>query len=81
VNDLASAFAVSAVRRLADPLVLVRGLGSADEGRVVDLDVGPHRASATVRGSVPYDVELHAERGAPAWSCTSPYAERWAVSR
>ena len=48
----------------------VRGEGYRRNGRV-----GPLTVEATVRGTMPYVVELWAERGEPRWSCTCPAAE------
>jgi uncharacterized Zn finger protein len=79
--ELAVAFGVDALQHLADPLVLARGWGYADDRHVLQLEVSTDRASATVLGSIPYDVELRALNGAADWSCTCPYAEDGALCK
>ncbi len=74
-SDLALAFDTETLRHLADPAVLARGWGYADDAHVLELERSAERATATVLGSIPYDVELRAVGGAPDWSCTCPYAE------
>jgi uncharacterized Zn finger protein len=73
-NELTVVFGVEALQHLAEPMVLARGWGYADDRHVLQLEASADRASATVLGSIPYDVELRASGGA-AWSCTCPYAE------
>lgn len=74
-SEIAIAFGLDALQHLADPLVLARGWGYADDRHVLELEVSADRTSATVLGSIPYDVELRAAKGAADWSCTCPYAE------
>lgn len=72
VSDL---FSRSEVMDLADAEVYARGVGYYRQGRVEPQDGNGGRHRATVRGSVPYTVELWVDSGRPLWSCTCPYAE------
>lgn len=74
-SQLAVAFGIDALQDLAEPRVLARGWGYADDRHVLELEVSADHASATVLGTVPYDVELRVVTGAADWSCTCPYAE------
>jgi uncharacterized Zn finger protein len=60
---------------LSEPEVYVRGVSYFQQGRVVPEAGSDERLRATVRGSMPYTVELWVEGGHPGWSCTCPYAE------
>jgi tetratricopeptide (TPR) repeat protein len=75
MQPLAELFSRAALRGLADPAVYGRGVGYLQEGRVEPLAREGSRFRATVRGSVPYTVELWDDGGRPGWSCTCPYAE------
>ena len=75
VGSLADVFGAAAVRRLAGPVVYGRGSAYFSDGRVDTADVRDGRLAATVRGTMPYLVELWADRGGPRWSCTCPAAE------
>src|SRR5665811_576743 len=68
-------FSVGAIADLAGPRVYERGVGYYADGRV-ELDApGDRRMEATVRGSIPYTVELWIDREEPGWSCSCPAAE------
>lgn len=75
MGSLEEVFSRSEVMALADPAVYARGVGYFRQGRVERKAAGDDRMRATVRGSVPYTVELWDVRGQPDWSCTCPYAE------
>ncbi len=75
MGPLAEVFSRSTVMDLAGFAVYGRGVDYFRSGRVEPEAGGDSRLRATVRGSVPYTVELRAERGHPDWSCTCPYAE------
>lgn len=72
---LPDVFTASRVGALAGMSVYARGLGYHREGRVELEANGPRQVSATVRGAVPYAVELGMADGEPTWSCTCPFAE------
>ncbi len=72
---LVEVFSRPEVMGLAGPEVYGRGIDYFQEGRAEANAGGESRLRATVRGSVPYEVELWAEGGPPCWSCTCPYAE------
>ena len=59
---------------MADPRSFMRGLAYQQQGRVEVEAQSPDVVTATVRGSMPYRVEL---RRAPrlSWSCTCPVGE------
>lgn len=62
------------IDRVSDPGSIERGVRYAREGRVQHLRVTPSRISATVRGSVPYVVQLTPDD----WSCDCPVGlEDW----
>jgi uncharacterized Zn finger protein len=75
MEPLAELFSRTALRGLTDPAVYGRGVGYLREGRVEPQAREGSRFRATVRGSVPYTVELWDDGGRPGWSCTCPYAE------
>jgi uncharacterized Zn finger protein len=75
MGPLAEAFSRSDVMGLAGPAVYGRGVGYLRQGRVEPQAGGDSRFRATVRGSMPYKVELWVDGGQPGWSCTCPYAE------
>jgi uncharacterized Zn finger protein len=72
---LGELFAGPVVERLAEPRVHARGVRYFEDGRVVHEADGGERVRAIVKGTVPYVVELWAEGGGPAWSCSCPAAE------
>ena len=72
---LVEVFSRPEVMGLAGPDVYGRGVDYFQQGRAEAEADGESRLRATVRGSVPYEVELWAEGGHPCWSCTCPYAE------
>ncbi|MGH3114017.1 MAG: SWIM zinc finger family protein, partial [Gaiellaceae bacterium] len=74
-DPLASTFSRSAVRVLADPASLLRGVTYAEEGRVEQLTASGGRLEGTVRGALPYEVALWVDGNGPAWSCTCPVGE------
>lgn len=73
--NLADVLSAQAMTALAGPRVYPRGVGYHADGRVELRATGDRRMEATVRGSVPYSVELWIESGELEWSCTCPYAE------
>ena len=75
MHPFADVFDAATVVALAEPRVHQRGEGYRLDGRVGPLTVRDGRLEATVRGTMPYIVELWAERGEPRWSCTCPAAE------
>jgi hypothetical protein len=79
--SLAEAFSRSEVMDLAGPAVYGRGVGYFRQGRVEPQAGGDRRLRATVRGSVPYTVELWVDGGQPGWSCTCPYAEEGSLCK
>ncbi|MEE8498681.1 MAG: SWIM zinc finger family protein, partial [Acidimicrobiia bacterium] len=72
---LIDVFDLQAVKALAQPRIYERGVRYHAEGRVEPEAGSTERLRATVRGTVPYTVELWVDRGNPAWSCSCPYAE------
>ena len=68
-------FTRSLVMELAGPLVFGRGLDYLRDGRVAPESGGDRQLTATVRGTLPYAVELRVEGTGPAWSCTCPAAD------
>ena len=62
------------IEDLADGRSLMRGLAYQRQGRVEVEERGAGIVTATVRGSVPYRVELRREPQV-AWSCTCPVGE------
>jgi len=75
VSSLGELFRSSVVRGLAGPRAFARGVGYFEDGRVEPEAGGGLRIRATVRGSVPYNVELWVDDGEPAWACACPAAE------
>ena len=75
MKTLAEVFDAATVARLAGPFVYPRGAMYVRDGRVEQAEVRDARMGATVRGTMPYFVELWADRGRPRWSCTCPAAE------
>jgi uncharacterized Zn finger protein len=75
VSSLGELFRSSVVRGLAGPRAFARGVGYFEDGRVEPEAGGGLRVRATVRGSVPYIVELWVDDGEPAWACACPAAE------
>ena len=75
VGSLTEVFDAAAVARLAGPVVYSRGEAYFRNRRVESPDVGGGRLEATVRGTMPYVVELWADGRRPRWSCTCPAAE------
>ena len=72
---LADAFDAATVARLAGPFVEARGRAYSNDRCVESVEVRSGRLQATVRGTMPYRVELWTDRGRPRWSCTCPAAE------
>lgn len=60
---------------LAGTSAYARGVVYHRDGRVDDEELEERRVRATVRGSVPYKVELWVDGREPGWSCTCPAAE------
>ena len=75
MKSLAEVFEAAVVARLAGPAVYSRGALYFRDRRVEPAEVRDGRLEATVRGTMPYLVELWTERGRPRWSCTCPAAE------
>lgn len=75
-HSLAVLFDAATVATLAGPRVYERGVGYVLDGRVEATTESAGRLATTVRGTMPYIVELWADRGdRPRWSCTCPAAE------
>ncbi len=68
-------FGAETISDLAGPRVFQRGVVCQAEGRVEIRTRSEQRIEATVRGTVPYFVELWIAHGGPKWSCSCPYAE------
>jgi len=75
MGSLQEVFSRSLVMSLCGPAVYGRGVSYLRQGRVEPEAGSDSRLRATVRGSVPYTVELWAESRQPGWSCSCPYAE------
>lgn len=75
MTSLAEVFDGSTVERLAGPRVQARASAYLRDGRVEPASVRAGRLTATVRGTMPYLVQLWAERGRPRWACSCPAAE------
>ena len=75
MDPLTEAFTVPAVQDLAGPGSYLRGVAYSRDGRVSASRGAASRLEATVRGTMPYIVELWIEEGEPRWSCTCPAAE------
>ncbi len=76
-----STFSPPAAQRLADPGSYGRGLAYAVEGKVENLTVSETRLTATVRGALPYAVQLWVQDGEPRWSCECPVGEEGAFCK
>jgi uncharacterized Zn finger protein len=63
------------VMALAGPAVYARGWSYHRDGRVSLDEQDRHRVVATVRGTLPYTVEVRREGDRLAWACTCPAAE------
>lgn len=72
---LAGVFDASTVMELAGPRSYPRGVAYHRDGRVEPEAGNDTRLRATVRGTLPYVVELRVDAGRPGWSCTCPAAE------
>ena len=75
MGSLTELFDAATVARLAGPRAYQRGAGYLIDRRVESADARGGRLKATVRGTMPYSVELWADRGKPRWSCTCPAAD------
>ena len=75
MKSLGEVFDAATVSSLARSRVYGRGVAYFDDGRVEPAEVRSGRLEATVRGTVPYVVELWVDGGRPQWSCTCPAAE------
>ncbi len=75
VGSLTELFDAATVARLAGPRAYQRGAEYLIDRRVESADARGGRLKATVRGTMPYSVELWADRGKPRWSCTCPAAD------
>ncbi len=73
--SLGEVFDGATVAALAGSRVFGRGLAYFDGGKVELAAVRDGRLQATVRGTMPYMVELWVGEGGPDWSCTCPAAE------
>jgi uncharacterized Zn finger protein len=74
-SKLSSLLGEAALLTLAGPRSFARGTAYHRDGRVELADVGGERASAVVRGSLPYDVVLSVADNELAWSCSCPVGE------
>ena len=74
VESLREALAIS-IQDLISPITWARGMAYHREGRVETVARAEDRVEATVRGSMPYKVELWLEGDHPGWSCSCPFAE------
>ncbi len=68
-------FDLKTVIALAESRIYERGVRYFADGRVEPEAGSTERVRATVRGTLPYTVDLWIDRGNPEWSCTCPYAE------
>lgn len=73
--NLRSRLTASEVQRLASPMAFARGLLYHRDDRVQSVEVEQSSMQATVRGTIPYRVELAVVDGELEWSCTCPAAE------
>ena len=73
--SLTELFDAATVAGLAGPRAYQRGAGYLIDRRVETAEARGGRLKATVRGTMPYAVELWADRGKPQWSCTCPAAD------
>lgn len=74
-EELAGALDPRMIGDLAGPAVYERGVGYWEDGRVQSVVEEEGRLRATVRGSMPYAVELWFEGDELLWSCSCPAAE------
>lgn len=75
VEKLAETFTAARALELAGPRSYPRGVLYHREGRVEPEAGEDTRLRATVRGSMPYVVELWVDDVQPRWSCTCPAAD------
>lgn len=75
MTSLEKVFTRSLVMSLAGPVVYGRGVSYHRQGRALLQTEGGGRVRATVRGSVPYTVELWVDDGQPGWSCSCAAGE------
>ena len=75
VGSLNELFDAATVVRLAGPRAYHRGSEYLLDRRVESAEARGGRLKVTVRGTMPYLVELWADRGRPRWSCTCPAAD------
>jgi len=69
------AFGADACRAMLPAPAFERGRVYAEEGRVRRLSIGADAVTATVDGSVPYEVSLRLVDGTPSPSCTCPIGQ------
>ena len=74
-DELSATLDVRMVGDLAGPAVFERGVGYWEDGRVESLAERDGRLHATVRGTVPYGVELWFDDASLRWRCSCPAAE------
>ena len=74
-DELSATLDVRMVGDLAGPAVFERGVGYWEDGRVESLAEEDGRLHATVRGTVPYGVEMWFEDDSLRWRCSCPAAE------
>lgn len=72
---VAEVFSADALAELSSPASFVRGMFYHSDGRVEQTTQSGGRVRSTVRGSMPYAVELWVDDGEPHWSCTCPAGE------
>ena len=75
VESLGEAFDLATVAALAGPRVFERGVGYHNDGRVAPPVAEGGRLAATVKGTMPYSVQLWIDQDEQQWSCTCPAAE------
>jgi hypothetical protein len=71
-TKIQNAFTEAVLVDLAGPGAYARGAAYQHDGRVEFGAVSDDRATAIVRGSVPYDVKLRVANAEPLWTCSCP---------
>lgn len=75
MESLTEHFDVETVASLAGSRVFERGVKYHSDGRVARTEIEGGRVVATVKGTMPYSVELWNDDDGQQWSCTCPAAE------
>ena len=63
------------IKDLAGSRAFFRGVGYLQDGRIASVESRGDRVVATVRGTVPYGVELRLVDDVIGWTCSCPAAE------